>query len=387
MTVDPFDVDLERLRARRGAKWHRHGDDVLGAWIAEMDVRPCPPVRAAVLDALETGVDGYPGDDLVPALVHAFAARWSSRFGWSPDPARTRPVASAIGAVRQLLERVTEPGDEVVLPTPGFPPFAALVPALGRRLVTLPAERDGDGWRHDPTRLDARVSDRARLLFVVNPHNPLGVAATRDDLAAWGEAAERHDLLVVSDELHADVTFPGVPHVPTASVAPELAARTVTLASAGKSHDLAGYRCAVLHFGSEELARRFDGPEAPLMGDVSNLGMIATTAAWRDGNEWLDAVRDGVADRRAQLESFLAEQLPEVGVAHANATYLAWLDVSALGLGADPAEFFRERALVATAPGAPYGDGWEQHVRLTIATSSAILEEILERMVTAVDLR
>ena len=242
-------------------------------------------------------------------------------------------------------------------------------------------------WRYDPAWLEALISERTRVLVLVNPHNPLGRVFRTDELTALAEVAVRRNLLVVSDELHADLAVPDHRHVPMASLAHDVAARTITLTSAVKSHNLAGFRCGVAHFGTAELAAVFDGQDRATFWEVSTLGIVATIAAWRDGDAWLDEVQHGLALRRAELASFLADHLPEVGYVEGDATYLAWLDCAALDLGEDPAVFFEHSALVALSRGADYGAGWERFVRLNFATSGPILSEMLERIVTAIDLR
>ncbi|MFN8050090.1 MAG: aminotransferase class I/II-fold pyridoxal phosphate-dependent enzyme [Acidimicrobiales bacterium] len=380
-------ADPERFRAQPNSRWRRYGDDVMPAWLAEMDLPSCPAATLAVEELLAGGTLGYQADELPIELAEVFAGRMSTRFGWQADAALARPVTGANLAFRDIVERFTAPGDEVIVQGPVFPPLAGLVTTTCRVLVTHPAALVDGVWRYDAERLEQLVTPRTRLLLVVNPHNPLGRVFERDELAAIAAVAERHDLIVVADEVHADLLASGRHHVPMASLGDDVAARTITLASAVKSHNLAGYRCGVVHLGSEELARRYDGDDRTWYWEVSTPGIVATIAAWRHGDEWLDEVLAGLAMRRAQLAAFLAEQLPEVGYVEGEGTFLAWLDCSALELGEDPASFFERSALVALARGADYGAGYEHHARLTYATSAPLLSEMLERLVTAVDLR
>jgi len=384
---DPFAaVDIDRLRARGTAKWSQHGPDVLPAWIAEMDLELCPAVRAAVDEVLDAGATGYPAQEQLDELGGAFSDRYDQLFGWRPDPEGARPVTDLVGALRSVLTHCTGPGDGVVLQTPVYPKFLSLVREMGRTVVEHPAELVDGRWVHDASRLDALITDRTRVIVVVNPHNPLGTVATRKELLAVGDVARRHDLVVVADEVHSDFVFVGE-HVPLASVSDDLAGRTVTLNSGVKSFNLAGFRTAVAHCGSDDLWAAFDGDGQHLALSVSNFGVAATLGAWRDGDGWLDTVVATLAERREMVTTFLSDELPEVGHVPGDATYLAWLDLRALDLGPDPVEFFEQNALVALGRGSDYGPAGDGFVRLNFATSVPVLSEILERMVTAIDLR
>lgn len=390
--VDPdtlFDVDPDDLRRAPNVKWRRYPADVVPAWLAEMDVLPCPAVRDAVLQVVDAGTVGYQADDAPGLLFEAFSDRYATRHGWRPDPAGARAVTGTLAAFARIVERLTDPGDRVVVQTPVYPPFVAVASALGRTVVGHRAVLDGGRWTLDPERFAAALGERAALVVLVNPINPTGTVMTADELATVAQLVDDRDLVVVSDEVHADLAVTGRPHVPTGSV-PGLSERTITLASAAKSHNLAGYRCAVAHFGSPALAAAFDGAASPLTWEVDNLGIAATVAAWREGDGWLRAVLAGLRQRRDDVTSFLDEHLPEVVHVPGDATALAWLDCSGLHLPGPAADVFRERALVALADGAAFGAGGDADlgafVRMTYGTSGGILSEILERMVTAVDL-
>jgi cystathionine beta-lyase len=384
-------VTVDSLRRRGGRKWTRYPDDVIPAWIADADTNVCPAVRLAIEDALDRGDLVYPSDTGEDEVAAEFASRQLERFGWDPDPAGVRLVIEAIQAVSFVVERCTGPGEPVGLHTPAYPPILTELATLGRPCRSLPwSVVDGD-WSTDLESVLAAADEGMTLLILVNPHNPTGRVWRRDELERLAEVVVARDLVVVADEIHAELTHEGrdgheLVHVPFASVSDEVAARTVTLTAASKSFNTPGVKCLVAHVGA---SRRFDPFRAvprSQLGEIPNLGVEATLGAWRHGDDWLEAFRDEVAARRAQFAAALDEYLPDAVHLPPDATYLAWVDARPLDLPGEPADFFLERARVALSPGPSFGPGGAGHVRVNLATTGPILDEIVERMVTAVDL-
>ena len=196
----------------------------------------------------------------------------------------------------------------------------------------------------------------------------------------WPELAIERDLVVVADEIHADIVYPGFRHIPFASLGPEVEARTVTMTSATKSFNIAGLRCAVVLFGSDRLADRFNAWPERIRGAVSSFGMEATRIAWTECDEWLDALLAHLEGNRDFLHSFVGERLPGIRMVRPAATYLGWLDCREYGLEPDPYQWFLDRARVGFNDGRDFGDGGDGHVRINFATSRAILAQVLERM-------
>lgn len=383
---DPFGSgDLDALHRRDGTKWSMHGDDVIGAWIADSDSIVCPVVRAAIDDLLDRGDLTYPHADAPLRLAEAFASRQERLWGWRPDPAGVVAMSDVIAPMSIAIDRLTLPGSGVILQTPAYPPFINELENLGRRILPHPWEVDDGVWRVDLDALD-ELAGHAEALVLVNPHNPTGRVWRREELESVAEVVLRHDLVVISDEIHAEMGFTGLPHVPFATLSDEVAGRTVTLTSASKSFNFAGVRCAVMHLGGSARLDPIRRIPIAQLGQVSNVGFAATLAAWADGDEWLGTVMSSLAQRREQLGSLLADLLPDVAWIPPDATFLAWLDCSPLDLPNDPAQFFLERALVALNSGPTFGPGGTDRVRLNFATGPSVLAEILERMVTALDL-
>lgn len=382
---EPFELSLEALRARRGSKWLMYGPECLAAWVADMDFTVAEPVHRAIARFVEQKDYGYAPLATDTSLADAFAERMERSFGWAPDPAGVQPVAELIQALFSISLAFSEPGDGIVLQTPIYPPFLMTIAETGRRMVDNRLLDDGSRYVMDLEGLRRVVDERTKIVFFCNPHNPTGRVFERAELEALAQLAVERDLVVVSDEIHADLIYPGSRHIALATLGPEIAARTITITSATKGFNIPGLRCALLHFGSLELRQRFHQriPER-LLGRVNPIGIAATVAAWREGQPWLEAVMARLRANRERVTRFVAEELPAIQAYPPEGTYLAWFDCRALDLPSRPFSFFLEQARVGLNDGAEFGPGYDHCVRLNFATSATILDQVLERMATAV---
>ena len=375
MTSDPFglrNLDLDDLRARRVAKWQAHPNR-FAAWVADMDFPVAPPIAAALHELVDRHELGYPnwGGPYAPSpAAKLFPDRMSERYGWAVDTDRVHDLVDVIQGVRAAIHHRSVPGDGIVLHLPAYHPFLDSIEASGRRLLGV--ARDGDGFDYDDLDERLRHDHTARIWILCHPHNPLGHVFERGELERIAEIAARHDLLVISDEIHADITMPGHVHVPFASLGDEVASRTVTVTSASKAFNLAGLRWAVTHAGDRRFHDALTTLPGHYLGAANVMAVTAAVAAWTECAPWLDAVIDVVDENRRRLVDLIDEHLPGARYRPPDATYLAWLDVSALDLGDDPAEVFRERGVEVSA-GPQFGRGGEGHVRLNLATSPDVL--------------
>jgi cystathionine beta-lyase len=376
------DDDLRRLRSLTGMKWAWHDSDVLCAWVADMDLPPAPVAVEAVRALVERGDFGY-NFAAARQLPEAFSAWEERHHGWRPDVARLRLFCDVMQAVDVALWTATEPSDGVIVFTPIYPPFLTSAAAAGRRLIDCPL--DPSGWRLDTDALaDAAAQSHARAILLCNPHNPTGRAFTREELSAIAETAERHDLLIIADEIWADIVHPGATHVPIASLAETIAARTVTISAASKAFNLAGLRCAVAHLGDAGVHAAVKALPGHVLGAVGTPGAEASLAAWTLGEEWLAETRVHLTEMRDHVAARLAAELPDVRHAVPEATYLAWLDFSAYGLGDDPAKVLLDEGRVALSAGLDFGERGAGFARLNFATTRPILDAVLDRIVAAV---
>lgn len=377
-------LDRDWLAHRPGAKWHRHGPDVLPAWVADMDFPTPPPVVAALHELIDAGDLGYPDWPEGSPLRGAFADRMATRFGWNVDPADVREMTDVVQGVQVAIDLVSVPGDAVVVQTPAYPPFFPSVIDLGRRLVVDPLVDAGDGYRIDAEALTASVvAERPRVFVLCNPQNPTGRCFGADELRVVADLALEHDMVVIADEIHADLTYPPNRHIPFASLGADVAASTITVTSATKAFNLAATRCAVMHVGDPATLAALDG-RGHLHGGVSTMGVAASLAAWEHGDDWLAGLLDRLDHNRRHFAERVADRLPGLGYHVPEATYLAWLDLRSAGLGDDPAAELLRRARVALSSGPEFGAGGAGFARANLATTPELLDEIVERMTAAI---
>ncbi len=389
-------LTLPELRQRTSVKWRLHPPDVLPLWVAEMDVPLAPAVADALRHAVDLGDTGYAHGTAYAEALGDFAAR---RWGWDDFRVdRTTLVPDVMTGVVEVLRLVTGPGDAVVVCPPVYPPFYAFVGHADRRVVEAPLGAD---LRMDPAALDdafrrAREYGRRPAFLLCNPHNPTGVVHRRDELETVAELARRHGVRVISDEIHAPLALPGARFTPYLTVSG--AEDAFALVSASKAWNLAGLKAALAVAGPQAVADLDRMPEEVSHGP-SHLGVLAHTAAFRDGGPWLDQLLTGLDANRALLETLLGRHLPAVRYHRPEGTYLAWLDCAALdvpterpdtgpGVASDlagPARMFLDRARVALSSGHVFGTGGSGFVRLNFATSPEILTDAVTRMGRAVE--
>ena len=390
-SANRFDLSEASLRTLTNAKWNQYGPDILPAFVAEMDFAVADPIQDAVQAVVAKRDYGYPrrdGGKAGLAVANAFAHRMKERFDWEIDPALVVPVADLVQGTYAPVLAFTDPGDGIILQVPNYPPFRDVIRTTERNLISLPMLDDGTRHICNTEQIIDQIDSRTRMFVLCNPHNPTGRVFSRQELRDIGQFCIKHDLIVLSDEIHSDLIYPGRKHIPFASLSPELAARTVTLNSPTKSFNIPGLRCAVLHFGTSELRERF-GKRIPqrLLGDPNAIGVDATIAAWTQSQPWLDEVMAHLTATRDHVVKRLEAELPEIRFRVPEGTYLAWLDCSALMLNTSAFDFFHDNARVAFSPGENFEPTCKAFVRFNFATSRVIVDQIIDRMVEAVRAR
>ncbi|HKC51840.1 MAG TPA: PatB family C-S lyase [Myxococcota bacterium] len=375
------DLDIAELRRRRGEKWADYPPDVLPAWVADMDFPVAEPIARHLAEATRIHDLGYPQNPTPSALPTVFAKRMLERFGWTVDPRRVLVLSDVVQGIYIALQTFTEPRGGVILQPPVYPPFFHAVRETGRRLLLNPLVRGAEAYELDLDGLRRVCDSGANVLLLCSPQNPTGRVFSRAELEGIARVAIERDLIVVADEIQCDLVYPGKRHIPFASLGPEVEARTLTLTSATKGFNIAGLRCALAAFGSDELLKKFKTVPAHVRGGLGTFGLAATEIAWTEAQPWLDDVLVYLDGNRRFVAEFLRERIPGIVHHSPESLYLAWLDCAGLELsGSAPYEFFLERARVALTDGRNFGPGGETFVRLNFATSRAILREILERM-------
>ena len=379
-----FDLDLDRVRNRPGIKWERHGNDVLSAWVADMDVEVPSFITEAVIERVESGGLGYGFYDEPIPVLEAFKTRMHKAFNWEIQTSDVIRGHDVIQGLEWAIRTLSPVGSGIVVQTPVYPPFYSTIEASGRHWVANPLLATEDGWALDFDHLESVAADpEVSTLLLCHPHNPCGLVMTQEDLAKIVDIAERNDLVVVSDEIHCDLVYTPHRHVPAASISELASQRTVTITAATKTFNMAGLRMAFVHTESERYGPQLKEISTRMIGGINGLGQVATVAGWEHGDDWIAELVAGLDHNRHLLSDLLSELLPGVVYRRPQATYLAWLDCRELDLGDNPAELFLSRGQVALNSGLDFGPEGTGHVRLNFATSPELLPMIVERMAAA----
>jgi cystathionine beta-lyase len=378
MTYD-FDCLIER-RHTESSKWHKFGPDVLPMWVADMDFASPEPVVRALRERVEHGIYGYLLEQ--PEFYEVVTDRLWKRYGWRVAPDAVVLLPGVIPSFNMAARALTKSGDGMLMQTPVYPPILRCPGNMGLTRDEVALARGPEGRYEVDWDLFARaIQPRTRLFLLCNPHNPVGRVFRREELERMAEVCARHDLVICADEIHCDLLYPGHQHVPFATLGPEVEARTITLMAPSKTFNLAGLKASIAIIPDPALRERFVAAKADMVHGVNVLGYTALVAAYRDGQEWLDALLRYLEANRDFLAEYVRNRLPGVRMARPEGTYLAWLDCREAGIpGGDPFTFFLERARVALHDGNAFGPGGEGFVRLNFGCPRALLVEGLERM-------
>ncbi|KJL19708.1 Cystathionine beta-lyase PatB [Microbacterium oxydans] len=376
-------LSLTELRERTSEKWREYPPDVLPLFVAETDFPLAPAITATLQRAVEIGDTGYMASKT--PLAVAFAGFASRRYGWEPDPARIRSTADVSMGIVEILRRVTQPGERVVVTPPVYPPFYDLVAEAGAEVERVPLRDTGTRWELDLDGIRAAFEDGATAILLCNPHNPTGTVHDRDSLAALAELADEFGVAVVSDEIHAPLAQPGTGFTPFLAVSDAAQRVGYALVSASKAFNLAGLKCALMVTADDETSAVVRGLPVEVEWRTGQFGLLAAVAAFsEESDEWLDGLLRTLDENRVLLEDLLAAHLPGARYRIPDAGYLAWIDLTALEWGDNPARRILKDAKVALHFGPAFGAEGAGHVRLNFGTSPEILTEAIERIASLV---
>ena len=371
-----FVPELAELRHRRSAKWQAVPADVLPLTIAEMDTELAPAVRRALAGAVARSDTGYAFPD--PAVGQALAQFAARRWGWAVDPGSVTAVTDVGVGIVQLLRALGRPGDAVAFSPPVYPPFFDWVTEAGARITEVPLARRPEGWRLDLDALEQAFAGHPAAYILCNPHNPVGRVHDPAELEQLAALAAAYRVTVISDEIHAPLVLPGAQFTPLLSV-PGAVETSISVMSASKAWNLAGLKCAAVITASAAMRRVTERFPPDARWRTGHLGAIATAAAYADTGGWLDSLLAALASRRDQLAAAVGTTLPQLRWHPPEATFLAWLDCSAIGPGDAVAARLLRSARIAVEPGSRFGAAGRQHIRLNFATHEDILAAALER--------
>lgn len=376
-----FDTPIDRTHSD-SQKWQKYaGQDILPLWVADMDFAAPPAVLDALHARVAHGVFGYAKP--MPSLVEATVAYCARRYGWQVDPSWLVWLPGLVTGLNVAARALGEDGDEILCATPVYPPFMSAPTNQRRRTVAVPMAKNGARWEMDFAALERAITPRSRAFFLCSPHNPVGRAFTRAELAQLADFCVRHNLVLVSDEIHCDLILDDVAHIPTATLSPEIAARSITLMAPSKTYNVPGLGTSLAIIPDAKLRTAFTRAAAGIVPDANLLGLAACEAAFRHGEPWRQALLAYLRANRDLIEQTVASgELPGVTMTHIEATYLAWFDISALKLPHAHA-YFGQHGL-GFSDGAPFGAAANTHVRLNFGCTRATLQEALARLRRAV---
>lgn len=378
------DLSAEKMAGALGVKWTAF-PDCIGAFIAEMDYGTAPAVKEALAAMVDDGYFGYLPKQLDQNLATATANWYHRNTDWNVTPDMVRSMPDVLAGLMITLEKYAPKGGKVILPTPAYMPFLFLPGLAGREMIQVPMLKSGYGWEYDFDAIDQAFQDGGEVLIVCNPYNPLGKVHREDEMVKLGEIVHKHGGRVFSDEIHAPLLFSGQKHVPYASVNDVNAGHTITAVAGSKAWNLPGLKCAQLILSNDADKEHFETSGAAWMAHGAAVpGVIASTAAYNEGEAWLKDVLKYLEGNRDALADLVAEHLPNVTYYKPEGTYLAWLDFRQTRVPEDVGTFFRENAKVAVTDGSACGEVGKFHVRFNFACSRAVMEEAIKRMGEAV---
>lgn len=370
-------TDFDTLTDRHGSsssKWDKYGArDIIPMWVADMDFRTAPCIIETLSERVQHGVFGYthPPEEL-PGII---ATALQRDFAWTIDPDWIVWMPSLVVGLNVVSRAFAAEGEEVLTTIPIYPPFLSAPRNANRNTVTVPMQEDGQRWLWDFDALERAVTAKTRMLLLCSPHNPTGRVWSREELTQVAAFCERHNLVLVSDEIHAGLLLDqDKPHIPVASLG-SIAERTVTLFSASKTFNMPGLGCAFAIASNPKLRQKLQRTMAGIVHHVGALGYFATLAAFRDGKQWQLALCDYLRGNRDVVERRLSET-PGLRTWHVEATYLAWIDARPLAVE-HPVRFFEDAGVglydgaVFEAPG---------YLRLNFACPRTLLNQALDRI-------
>ena len=377
--------DFDRMVERHNSdslKWHKYqGRDVIPMWVADMDFQAPEPILEALRARVEHGVFGYavPSEELAQVVVE----RMAKMYGWRIEPSWIVWLPGVVSALNIVCRAFGDDGEDVLTFSPIYPPFLSAPPLSRKNVQTIPLDRYDGSYVMAPDRFEREITPQSHILLLCNPHNPVSRRFERQEVERIAEVCLRHDIILCSDEIHCDLVLDGGLHTPTATLGPEISARTITLMAPSKTFNIPGLSCSLAIIENAELRTQFNRARSGIVPWTNALGYAACLAAYRDCEPWRLALIDYLRGNEQLLHRFINEDIPGLAMDHVQATYLAWIDTRPLGLP-HPERFF-ELAGVGLSDGKDFlAEGF---VRLNFGCPRATLLAGLERMKHAVTTR
>jgi len=378
-------LDLSELQTHRSEKWRAFPKDVLPLPVAEMDFPVADPIRQVLREMIDHSDLGYLGS--IPEMGTAFAGFAKRRWGWSADPLQVRIAADVGVGIVEVLRVITKAGDKILINSPVYPNFWTWCTETHLEQVDVPLTQseqaiNGSNWILDWDGIEKAYASGIKAHLICNPHNPLGRIYTYEELSRLADLAKKHNVYVLSDEIHAPLTFAEQKFTPFLSVSENAREVGITITAASKGWNIAGLKCAIVVSENEKVHETLNGIAPATHYRASLLGAFASVAAFEKGEPWLDSAMVEIDKNRNLVAELIAAKTPGVGYRIPHCSYLAWLDLTSFNLGEDPSAVLIEKGKVAFVPGVRFGAQSSQFVRLNFATSPQILEEAFNRLAT-----
>jgi cysteine-S-conjugate beta-lyase len=383
----PFDFDrITERRHTNSIKWTHYPEDVLPLWVADMDFQAPAPILEALRAAVDHGIFGYEMPS--KTLREAVSARMKQLYGWEIAQESVVATTGLVSGFYIAASALCRPGDGYLIQPPVYMPFNHLQKDLGiiRQEAELVKITAGSRIRYqlDWNSFEAGFNSggsKTRMFLLCNPHNPTGAVYSRDELSKMAELCLKNETVIVSDEIHSELLLGGATHTPIAALSPAIAEKSITLIAPSKTFNIAGLFCGFAIIQDTDLRERFKQQMERMTLHVASLAQVAAQAAFSgECDAWLTELRAYLTANCDFLVEFVEKELPGVRITVPEATYLAWLDCTALNLVPTPYDFFLKEAKVALNDGAAFGTGGQNFVRLNFACPRSTLEEALNRI-------
>jgi len=376
--------DLASLLLHKSEKWTGFARDVLPLPVAEMDFPVADPIKKLLHDMVDASDLGYLGN--IPEMGTSFAHFAQERWNWKVDPLQVR-IGTDVGvAVVEILRVIAKPGDKVLVNSPVYQNFYNWLEETGMQKVDVPFTRTGSDegsnnpWELNWPEIESAYASGIKVHMICSPHNPLGRIYTKEELLRFVGLAKKYNVIIISDEIHAPLTYKDSVFIPTLALGPDAESVCITVTAASKGWNIAGLKCAIIITQNEEMKEKMTHLPFALHYRASLPGAYASAIAFKEGGVWLDSVIEILNQNRYLIQDLLATTLPSVTYHIPQNGYLAWLDLTALNLGDDPGATLIERGKVAFNSGHFYAPQTSQYVRLNFATSSEIITEAIHRI-------
>jgi cysteine-S-conjugate beta-lyase len=383
-----FDIQHNRKNTR-SVKWDMlqsifQTDDVLPMWVADMDFKAPEQVNQALIERAKHGIYGY---TIIDDEVRTSITNWlSHRHKWDIQKNWLLFSPGVVTSLHMAVQAFTKPGDKIMIQTPVYTPFYKVIKNHGRQIVTNPLQYENNYYKIDFADFEKKLTEGVNAFILCSPHNPVGRVWKKEELTEIARLCKKYDVIIISDEIHGDLTFPNEVHIPIASLSDEVADRTITCMSPSKTFNLAGLQASYIVVANNKLRKQLNNQLLKQgIQELNTMGNVAIEAAYNHGEAWLEELRQVLKGHKDYVQESFNKHIPEITVTNSEGTYLLWFNCSSLNMDTEKLKkFMIQEAKVGLNPGVDYGEEATTFMRMNIACPKATLEEGVRRIITAV---